>query len=225
MSSKGIVLSAKNISKSYNGKQIFKDINLQLYKGKSIAILGASGSGKTTLLHILSTLDSSSTGDLNIHQQPITKKTDKAYIRNQHIGMIFQAYHLIEQLSPLDNILLPIKISRSSTKPKSTFYQRALTLLETLQILHLKDQQTSTLSGGEKQRVAIARALINNPSIVFADEPTGNLDNKNTQLIQGLLFDLCSKYEKNLVIVTHNQTVASFADERYHLVNNTLCNG
>ena len=211
-----IILKAKDIHKTYNNPvklHILKGINLELKKNHSIAIMGASGVGKTTLLHILGTLESFDTGTLHI----LNNDKPANDIRNKHIGYIFQNYNLLEDLSLLENILMPAYIARKNIKKNSPSYKRALWLLEEVGLEKRADYPAKNLSGGEKQRAAIARAFCNDPDIILADEPSGNLDHANSKIIHKLLIDSVKKFNKSLIIATHDKELASLCDEIYIL--------
>lgn len=214
------ILSAKNIHKTFTNREspILSGVSLEVSPGESHAITGASGEGKTTLLHILGTLESFDQGDLSILGNSIQAK-DNSLIRNQHIGFIFQFYNLLEDFSLLENILIPIRIAR---KPLDNYLIKAKSLLEEVGLKDQLHQKAKTLSGGEKQRAAIARALINNPDLILADEPSGSLDHKNSEIIHELLLDLVKKSKKSLVLVTHDEELAALCDNRYLLRDQLL---
>lgn len=213
------VLSARNIRKSYSTPhevRVLEDISLDLYAGESVAIMGKSGEGKSTLLHILGTLEPPSGGALQI-QGKDTAAGACDLIRNQHIGFVFQAFNLLEDYTVLENILMPARIARQSTAPSSPMYKRALALLEEVGLLERAEFPAKVLSGGEKQRAAIARALLNDPILLLADEPSGNLDTTNSEKIHQILIDCCKKKGKILVIVTHDKQLASLMDRQFLL--------
>lgn len=213
---KDLVLKAKNIHKTYKNPDILhilKGINLELAKNQSIAIMGASGVGKTTLLHILGTLETFEEGSLSILNND--KLTND--IRNKHIGFIFQTYNLLEDLTLLDNILMPAYISRQNINKNSPSYKRALLLLEEVDLKKRSTYLAKDLSGGEKQRATIARAFCNNPDIILADEPSGNLDHENSKIIHNLLINSVKKFNKSLIVATHDKELASLCDQIYIL--------
>jgi len=217
-------LIATNLGKVFQGPEkveILKGINLTVAKGSSIAITGPSGVGKTTLLHILATLEKPSFGELMIASKN-TKNISLAQLRNQHIGFVFQNFHLLDEHTALENILMPAKIGRKSLRKNSHSYQHALDLLEHVGMMERKDFLAKKLSGGEKQRIAIARALCNDPDILFADEPTGNLDETHSQIIHDLMLGCCRKLGKTLIVVTHDHSLASLCDAIYLLENGKL---
>ncbi len=219
-----VVLSAQGIEKEFvhpSPFTVLKGISLTARAKESIAIVGKSGSGKSTLLHILGTLERASKGELTLLGQKVCT-LNSARLRKEHIGFVFQAFHLFEESSVMENLLIPAKIARKSTHKKGDAYQRALMLLDEVGLLSRLHYPAKLLSGGEKQRVAIARALINKPDILFADEPTGNLDRKQSEQIHNLLLSLSAKEGKTLVIVTHDVNLASQCTRTYHLQDGIL---
>lgn len=219
-----LILNAHKIQKIYKNPvdvEILKSISLKLMAGQSIAIMGASGEGKSTLLHILGTLESPTSGSLEICSKTIQAK-NRCSIRNCDIGFIFQSFHLLEDYSTLDNILIPAKIARKSTKKNSMAYLRAEKLLDHVGLRSRAHFSTKVLSGGEKQRVSIARALCNDPKIILADEPTGNLDHQTSLKIHQLLMGTCKRENKGLIIVTHDPELAKLCDLIYRLENGLL---
>lgn len=216
------MLQAYNISKTFytpSKLEILKDISLEILPKQSIAIMGSSGTGKSTLLHILSSLEKPDQGKIFLYGKPLK---DLSKIRNESVGFIFQSFFLIEHLSVLQNVLMPAKIARKSISKKSIAMQRAEELLEKVGLYERRHQLAKTLSGGEKQRICIARALCNNPSIIFADEPTGNLDQETALTIQTLLLETIISEEKALVVVTHDENFARRCDKVYQLKNGQL---
>lgn len=205
------MLSAKNIHKSYGALPILKGIDLDLSPKEIICITGASGAGKTTLLQILGTLDTADAGTVSILNQNIDDLKGKklAQFRNQHLGFIFQFHQLLPEFTAVENIILPALLG-GRKKGEST--QKAKDLMDFLNIGHRFEHKPAELSGGEQQRVAVARALINNPDIIFADEPSGNLDSKNSEELHQLFFDLRDEFGQSFVIVTHNKSLAAMAD-------------
>lgn len=209
-----LILKAENIHKTYkhpDNLHILKGIDLELKKNQSIAIMGSSGVGKTTLLHILGTLEAFDKGNLCILNN--SRLTDN--IRNKHIGFIFQTYNLLEDLTLLDNILMPARIARQNIKKGSAPYKRALLLLKEVRLEERSCYLTRTLSGGEKQRAAIARAFCNNPDIILADEPSGNLDHENSKIIHSMLLNSVKKFNKSLIVATHDKELACLCDQIY----------
>lgn len=210
------MLETKNIKKSYNNLQVLKGIDLVINQGEIISIVGASGAGKSTLLHLLGTLDKADEGEILLNGVDLGKLSDKdlAKFRNEKIGFIFQFHNLMAELTAIENVCLPAWIAQ---KDESQTKERAEKLLEVLNVAHRKDHLPSELSGGEQQRVAVARALINSPSVVFADEPSGNLDSKNAEELHHLFFDLRNKFNQTFVIVTHNEQLANMADRKLEM--------
>lgn len=219
-----LVLSAKNIQKKFltpTPLHVLENVSLDLYEGTFATIKGKSGEGKSTLLHILGTLEKPSCGTIEIDGIDTTK-TDLPRLRSEKIGFVFQAFHLLEDYTVLNNILMPARIARKSIVKGSDSYHRAIKLLEQIDLHHKTHTFAKLLSGGEKQRVAIARALINNPSLIFADEPFGNLDRSNSQSVQKLFLELCKKENKALLIVTHDEDLSSLADRSFTLKEGKL---
>lgn len=214
-----MILKAKGLRKKFehpNPLLILDGVDLEVARGETIAITGRSGEGKSTFLHILGTLENASGGTLEIAGQKVSR-FNLGQIRNQHLGFIFQSFHLLEDYSVLDNVLMPAKIARMSTRLNSHAYRRACLLLEQVGLKERIHYFAKHLSGGEKQRVAIARALCNDPSIILADEPSGNLDKQTAEGIHRLLIDLAKIENKSLIIVTHDLELASLCDKRYVL--------
>ena len=207
------MLSAKNIFKSYGNLNILNDISLNVNEGEIISIVGSSGAGKTTLLQIMGTLDTPDNGSLEIGGLDPFKLNSKklADFRNKSIGFIFQSHQLLPEFSALENVILPALIGGYS---KSDSLKEAQRLMEIVGIDNRAKHKPSELSGGEQQRVAVCRALINNPKIVFADEPSGNLDSKNAKELHELFFMLRKDLKQTFVIVTHNESLANMADNK-----------
>jgi lipoprotein-releasing system ATP-binding protein len=206
------MLIVKNIHKNYGSLPVLKGIDLHIQKGEIVSIVGASGAGKSTLLHIAGTLDRPDTGQVFIANQEVTnlKNNDLAKFRNEKLGFIFQFHNLLGEFTALENVCMPAFIGGRETGVKEKGE-------ELLVLLGLQDRihnLPSQMSGGEQQRTAVARALINSPSIVFADEPSGNLDSKNAQELHQLFFDLRDKFNQTFVIVTHNEELANMADRK-----------
>lgn len=200
---------------------ILKGVNLKVKKGESVAIMGASGEGKSTLLHILGFLEPPCRGTLHIANNKSSNK-NHATIRSQHIGFIFQAYNLLEDYTCLENILMPARIARKNTSKGSECYKRALQLLEEVGLTKRANFLTKLLSGGEKQRVAIARAFCNNPDIILADEPSGNLDHDTSEKIHELLLSSSKNNGKTLLVATHDKELAKLCDRCYLLQDGKL---
>ena len=205
------MLDVQNITKSYGELSILKDISFSIKEGEIVSIVGSSGAGKTTLLQILGTLDRQDSGNFKINGiDPFEyKQKELARFRNKNIGFVFQFHQLLPEFNALENIMIPSMISGAS---KSLAKEKALHLLESVGLGARKNHQPGQLSGGEQQRIAVCRALINEPKIVFADEPTGNLDTKNAEELQELFFKFREEFQQTFVIVTHNQQLAKQAD-------------
>jgi lipoprotein-releasing system ATP-binding protein len=208
-----MILDAQNITKSYGALKVLNGVSLQVNKGEVISIVGASGAGKSTLLHIIGTLDRPDGGSVTIEGDNIFAKKDKALaaFRNKKLGFIFQFHHLLPEFTAIENVCIPAFIAGTKT---SDAEKRAKELLSLLKLEHRIDHKPSELSGGEQQRVAVARALMNNPSIVMADEPSGNLDSDNAKDLHKLFFDLRDKLGQTFIIVTHNEELAEMADRK-----------
>lgn len=207
------MLIANGVHKSYGNLHVLKGVDLEIIQSEIVSIVGSSGAGKSTLLHILGTLDQPDQGGLKMNGVDLLKlKGDElAKFRNQQIGFIFQFHNLLPEFTALENIQIPGLIRKTSTE---TLNQKAGELAEMLGISHRLGHKPSTLSGGEQQRVAVARALINNPSVVFADEPSGNLDSQNARALHDLFFTLRKELGHSFVIVTHNEELADMADRK-----------
>jgi lipoprotein-releasing system ATP-binding protein len=207
------MIKANDIKKSYGTLNVLKGVNIEIQKGEVISIVGASGAGKTTLLHILGTLDLANNGTLEINNTSIASLSDKklAAFRNKNIGFVFQFHHLLPEFTALENVCMPAFIAGTS---KTAAEKKAVELLTFLGLQNRMDHKPSELSGGEQQRAAVARALINSPSVVLADEPSGNLDSAAAKDLHQLFFTLREKYNQTFVIVTHNQELADMADRK-----------
>jgi lipoprotein-releasing system ATP-binding protein len=210
------MLQAKGIHKSYGELQVLKGVDLELQKGEIVSIAGPSGSGKSTLLHILGTLDRPNSGEIIISGQKVSALNDKlvAAFRNRHIGFVFQFHHLLPEFTALENVCIPGWINGRNKKEVS---DRAIELLNSLGLSHRLYNKPGALSGGEQQRVAVARALINGPQIIFADEPSGNLDSANARELHQLFFDLRKEFDQTFLIVTHNDDLARMSDRVLHM--------
>ena len=205
------MITGKNIYKKFNELEILKGVDLDIQQAEIVSIVGSSGAGKTTLLTILGTLDRPTQGSIIINNEEVSKLNDKklAAFRNQNIGFVFQFHQLLPEFTAIENVCIPAWIAKKSKKDSEA---RATELLE---LFNLKDRiqhKPSELSGGEQQRVAVARALINNPKVIFADEPSGNLDSANAQELHQLFFTLRDNFKQTFVIVTHNADLAKMAD-------------
>lgn len=209
------ILEAKNIDKYFltpTKFHVLKDISLQVQRKEFVSIMGKSGCGKSTLLYILSTMDTSYTGDLIIDGQSMINqsKDDLSRIRNEKIGFIFQFHYLLPEFTVLKNVMLPaLKLGKDDRK---TIEKNALAKLDLLGIVDQANKKASKISGGQKQRVAIARALINNPKIIMADEPTGNLDSKNSEIVFNVLRSLSDEFDMSMLVVTHDHDFAAKTD-------------
>ncbi|MEO7962226.1 MAG: ABC transporter ATP-binding protein [Ginsengibacter sp.] len=210
------MLKATGIYKNYGNLAVLKGVDIEIQKGEIVSIAGSSGAGKSTLLHILGTLDAADKGEIIIDEISVFKLNRKklAAFRNKHIGFVFQFHHLLPEFSALENICIPGWIAKQKTK---VVQDKAYALLE---LLHLKDRahhKPGELSGGEQQRVAVARALINDPSIVMADEPTGNLDSTNAKELHNLFRELRNEFQQTFLVVTHNEELAQNSDRILHM--------
>jgi len=215
------MLSTKNIKKSYGDLQILKDVNLSIRKSEIVSIVGASGAGKSTLLHILGTLSRPDSGELLIDGVDVFSLSSSkiADFRNRKIGFIFQFHHLLPEFSALENVCIPSWIAGVSKKEAA---KKATALLEHLRLKDRLEHKPSELSGGEQQRVAIARALINNPAVVLADEPTGNLDSQNSSAIFNMINDLRHEFNQTFILVTHNEELAALSDRSLRMQDGQL---
>ncbi|MEJ8757152.1 ABC transporter ATP-binding protein [Pontibacter sp. H259] len=205
------MLQVSNIHKKYGKLEVLKGIDLTIGTGEVVSIVGASGAGKSTLLHILGTLDNADSGEVLFEGKNIAKynATDLAKFRNRHIGFIFQFHNLLPEFTAVENVCLPGFLAG---RPEKEVIERAKELLMMLNLSHRLDHKPSEMSGGEQQRTAVARALINSPEVIFADEPSGNLDSKNAQELHDIFFKLRDEFNQTFVIVTHNEQLASMAD-------------
>lgn len=202
----------KDIKKSFGQLEVLKGINLTIEDSKIVSIVGASGAGKTTLLQIAGTLLKADSGEVNIGGVDASKLSGKllAEFRNKNIGFVFQFHHLLPEFTALENVCIPALIGGKNQKETE---QRALELLKFLNLSERVTHKPKELSGGEQQRVAIARSLINDPEVIFADEPSGNLDSKNREELHSLLFNLRDTFKKTFVIVTHDENFAAMSDK------------
>lgn len=205
------MIHAKNIKKSYDGNSILNGIDLTIEKGELVTIIGSSGAGKTTLLQILGTLDKPDSGELIINNTPVHNLNDKkiSKFRNNDIGFVFQFHHLLPEFTALENVIMPGLIQG---RKRSDIEAKANELLKTLKIDHRATHKPSEMSGGEQQRVAVARALINEPSVILADEPSGNLDSNNADELHNLFIELKNSLQQTFIIVTHNRELAALSD-------------
>ncbi|WP_434575861.1 ABC transporter ATP-binding protein [Riemerella anatipestifer] len=212
------MIKAKQIHKYYDDLEVLKGVDIEIKPAEVVSIVGESGAGKSTLLHILGTLDMPSDvgiygTEISIAGQSFLTMNDKdlSKFRNENIGFVFQSHQLLPEFTALENVLLPIKIAGKSEKD---YIEKAHTLFEELKIAERINHKPKQLSGGEAQRVAVIRALIGSPKVIFADEPTGNLDSKNADALHQLFFDLRDKYQQTFIIVTHNNTLADSTDRK-----------
>lgn len=212
------MIKARNIHKSYGNLEVLKGVDIHIKVGEVVSIVGESGAGKSTLLQILGTLDQPTTSskfdtEITIAGESFINMNDKqlSKFRNQNIGFVFQFHQLLPEFTALENVLLPTKIAGAN---ENEAMDKAYALFEDLKIEQRLHHKPNQLSGGEAQRVAVARALINSPKIIFADEPTGNLDSKNADDLHRLFFDLRDKYNQTFVIVTHNPNLAEITDRK-----------
>jgi len=207
------MILGKNIKKQYGSLEVLKGVDLHIQPSEVVSIVGSSGAGKTTLLTILGTLDKVTSGEILFNGVNITSLNEKklAAFRNQHIGFVFQFHHLLPEFTAIENVCIPAFINKTSKKEAEL---KANELLDLLGLKHRANHKPSELSGGEQQRVAVARALINNPKVIFADEPSGNLDSENAQNLHQLFFKLRDELKQTIVVVTHNETLANMADRK-----------
>ena len=207
------MIKVSNIRKSFGDLEVLKGVSLEVGKGEIVSIVGASGAGKTTLLQIMGTLLEADGGEVEIAGTKVLELSEKrtAEFRNRHIGFVFQFHNLLPEFSALENVMMPALIGGAKRKDAE---QQALELLDAVGLTERADHKPAQLSGGEQQRVASARALINRPSVLFADEPTGNLDTHNRDEIQSLLFDVREKFGQTIVMVTHDERLAEMADRK-----------
>ncbi len=226
MADNEIILTAENIHKTYKtvekkSLEVLKGISLEIKRNKITVIIGASGAGKSTLLHILSGLDRPDLGEVKIDSQNIFNLNDEklSSFRNKHIGFVFQFHHLLPEFTAAENVALPLLIDNNSLKSSLKKAEEVLELVGLKDRIHHKPAE---LSGGEQQRIAVARALINDASVIFADEPTGNLDSVNSEMIHNLFVDLRDKFQKTFVIVTHNKDLVNLADEVFDMKDGRL---
>ncbi len=218
------MIQAKNIHKYYEDLHVLKGVDINVKKGEVVSIVGASGAGKTTLLQILGTLDDASKKErfkLNINSTNLNSLSEKelASFRNEHIGFIFQFHQLLPEFTAVENVCLPAFIKGT---PKIDAEKRAKELLDFLGLSHRYNHKPSEMSGGEQQRVAVARALINKPDLIFADEPSGNLDSESAENLHNLFFKLRDEFGQTFVIVTHNDELANMADRKLTMVDGNI---
>ena len=217
-------IETKNLTKNYivpkSGEvKVLKGIDLLINSGEKVALMGPSGAGKSTLIHILGLMDKPTSGNVLIDDKDITSFSPAklAKMRKENIGFVFQFHYLLADFTVMENILMPVWDNRKEKK------EYALNMLETMGLTDRANHMPNELSGGEQQRVALARALINNPKILFADEPTGNLDRQTGEKIENLMFDMCSKLKTTLLVVTHSQELANLADRQIKIIDGKIC--
>jgi lipoprotein-releasing system ATP-binding protein len=216
-----MIIEASGVSKSYGNLKVLKGIDLSVRQGEVVSVVGASGAGKSTLLHILGTLDRADAGRLTVHGTTVGGLSSRrlAAFRNRHIGFVFQFHHLLPEFTAIENVMMPGLIGGRSREEAG---QKALHLLALLNLESRASHRPSELSGGEQQRVAVARALINEPAVVFADEPSGNLDSVNAEALHALFFDLRKQLNQTFVIATHNESLADRSDRKLVMKDGTL---
>lgn len=216
-----MILEARNIHKRYGNLEVLKGVSLEVKKGEIVSLVGPSGAGKSTLLHIVGTLDRPDSGTVTIEGKEVFAQSDKslARFRNKSIGFIFQFHHLLPEFTAVENVCIPAFIGGVSAAVAES---RAKELLNMLKLDSRLYHKPGELSGGEQQRVAVARALMNNPAIVMADEPSGNLDTNNARELHKLFFELRDRLNQTFIIVTHNQELANMADREIHLKDGAM---
>jgi len=217
------MIRGENITKSFGNLQVLKGIDIHIPDGKIVSIVGASGAGKTTLLQILGTLSRPSSGKVFIDQKEVSSLGEKdiSQFRNRNIGFVFQFHHLLPEFTALENVCIPAYINRV---PKAKAEQKAADLLTFLGLADRLSHKPDELSGGEQQRVSVARALINDPTVIFADEPSGNLDSQNKQELHTLFFSLRDTFRQTFVIVTHDINLADMSDIKYEMNDGRIVN-
>ena len=217
------MIQIENLTKSFGDLQVLKGVNLTIEKGEVISIIGSSGAGKTTLLQLIGTLDKPTGGTIRFNGEDLGRLNSKrlAAFRNSHIGFVFQFHQLLPEFTALENIVIPALIAG---RKRSEAEAEAMQLLQVMGIEERAHHKPAEMSGGENQRVAVARALINHPDVVLADEPSGSLDSKNKEELHKLFFDLRDRYGQTFVIVTHDETLASYTDRTLHMVDGVIEN-
>ena len=218
------MLKGKNIYKRFGTVEVLKGVDIIIEKGEVASIVGPSGSGKSTLLHILGTLDKADRGEVAMNGTVMNSLNGKklAAFRNKHIGFVFQFHHLLPEFTALENVCIPGWLAG---RKKKEVEEKAKGLLQLLGLNDRLENKPNQMSGGEQQRVAVARALINNPDIVFADEPTGNLDSANAKELHHLFFDLRNKFNQTFLIVTHNEELAKLSDKVFYMKDGKIVSG
>ena len=215
------MIQAKNIIKNYGTLKVLRGVDLEIQKGEIVSIVGKSGAGKSTLLHILGTLDNADKGSVNINGENVStmSKTNLSAFRNKNIGFVFQFHHLLPEFTALENVTMPALINRQN---ETQARKHAAELLDYLGLTDRINHKPNEMSGGEQQRVAVARALMMNPAVVFADEPSGNLDSASSKDLHNLLFKLRDDFKQTFVIVTHNEELAEMSDRRLVMADGLL---
>ena len=215
------MIQAEGIYKSYGQLNVLKGIDLEIEKGQIVSIVGASGAGKSTLLHIMGTLDKADKGRVLINNIEVNLLNDKklSEFRNKHIGFVFQFHHLLPEFTALENICIPAFIAKIKKKEA---VEKAYEILDFLGLRDRAEHKPGELSGGEQQRIAVARALINRPDVIFADEPSGNLDSANAKELHKLFFDLRQQFNQTFVVVTHNEELANMADRKISMKDGNI---
>lgn len=218
-----MILSAKDIRKKYGSLSVLNGVSMEVEKGEVVSIVGSSGAGKSTFLHILGTLDKPDSGQIMLGTTRADLLSGKALdkFRNERIGFIFQFHHLLPEFTALENICIPAFIKGV---PDKDARRKAMELLDFLKLSERSEHKPTQLSGGEQQRVAVARALVNNPDIVLADEPSGNLDSENAKELHSLFFSLRDQFRQTFVIVTHNHELADMADRKLVMKDGNILN-
>lgn len=217
------MLTARNLHKTYGSLEVLKGVDVDIKEGEIVSIVGSSGAGKSTLLHILGTLDRADKGEINLNGVDVNALSPKklASFRNNSIGFVFQFHHLLPEFTAIENVCIPGWIAG---RKKKEVEERAAVLLKKLGLGSRLQNKPQALSGGEQQRVAVARALINQPKILFADEPTGNLDSVNAKELHQLFFDLRKEFNQTFLIVTHNEELAQMSDRLLHMKDGKIIN-
>ena len=215
------MITAENIIKSYGSVEVLMGVNIHINKGEIVSIVGKSGAGKSTLLQIIGTIENADSGIISIDNTNVQNLNNKelAKFRNSKIGFVFQFHHLLPEFTALENICIPAFIAGMK---KSGAEKKALELLKFLDLKHRSDHKPDAMSGGEQQRVAIARALMNNPSVILADEPSGNLDSSASFELHKLILNLRNEFGQTFVIVTHNKELADMADRKLEIINGII---
>ena len=217
------MIQIENLTKSFGDLQVLKGVNLTIGKGEVISIVGSSGAGKTTLLQLIGTLDKPTGGTIRFDGEDLGHLSGKrlAAFRNRHIGFVFQFHQLLPEFTALENIVIPALIAG---RKRSEAESEAMQLLQVMGLEERAHHKPAEMSGGENQRVAVARALINHPDVILADEPSGSLDTRNKEELHRLFFDLRTRYGQTFVIVTHDETLASYTDRTLHMVDGVIEN-